>query len=141
MKHLLREQGLGDQFHVESAGTGDWHVGETRDPRSREVGARRKIPLSGRAQQFTAQDFARFDHVVAMDAQNLATLTAMAPDERARAKLRLLRSWDPASSPSELDVPDPYYGGADGFDRVFDICLVSCRALLAAVQAGETPSP
>jgi protein-tyrosine phosphatase len=141
MKHLIREQGLGDRFVVESAGTGDWHVGQPRDPRSHAVGARRQIPLSGRAQQFTAPDFARFDHVLAMDAQNLETLSAMAPDEEARAKLRLLRSYDPASPPSQWDVPDPYYGGADGFDRVFDICLAACRGLLSAAQAGETRSP
>jgi protein-tyrosine phosphatase len=59
----------------------------------------------------------------------------MAPDEAARSKLRLLRSYDPATPPAQRDVPDPYYGGADGFDRVFDICLAACRGLLSATQA------
>ncbi len=70
MKHLVRQARLEDAFHIESAGTGDWHVGEPRDRRSLATGAARGIPLSGRAQQFTAADFARFDYVVAMDSSN-----------------------------------------------------------------------
>jgi protein-tyrosine phosphatase len=126
-------------IEVESAGTGDWHVGEPRDRRSRAVGERRGIPLSGRARQFTATDFARFHHVVAMDRKNLADLEAMAPDAAARAKLSLLRAHTPEG---ELDVPDPYDGGEDGFDRVFDICLGACRALLAHLRHGPAlPAP
>jgi len=120
-------------IEVESAGTGDWHVGEPRDRRSRAAGERRGIPLSGRARQFTATDFARFHHVVAMDRKNLADLEAMAPDAAARAKLSLLRAHTPEG---ELDVPDPYDGGEEGFDRVFDICLTACRALLARLRRG-----
>jgi len=108
-------------------------VGETRDRRSREVGERRGIPLGGRARQFVAADFARFDHVLAMDGKNLADLRDLAPDETARRKLSLLRAFDPASPP-DADVPDPYYGGADGFDRVFDICLAACAGLLDQVR-------
>jgi len=114
-------------------GTGDWHVGEPRDRRSRQVGERRGIPLAGRARQFVPLDFARFDHVLAMDGKNLADLRAMAPDEAARQKIRLLRSYDPAS-PADADVPDPYYGGADGFDHVFDVCQAACAGLLEAVR-------
>jgi protein-tyrosine phosphatase len=125
-------------IEVESAGTGDWHVGELRDRRSRAVGERRGIPLSGRARQFTATDFARFHHVVAMDRKNLADLQAMAPDAAARAKLSLLRAHGPEG---ELDVPDPYDGGEDGFDRVFDICLAGCRALLAQVRRDADAGP
>lgn len=137
MKHLVREQGLDGRIRVESAGTGGWHVGEPPDARSREVGARRGIPLAGRAQQFTAEYFARFDHVLVMDRQNLEDLSAMAPDGRARAKLGLLRSYDPAASAGEADVPDPYHGGAGGFDRVFDICLAACRGFLSALTRPE----
>jgi len=133
MRHLVAREHLEDRILIESAGTGDWHVGEPRDRRSREVGARRGMPLGGRARQFVAADFARFDWVLAMDGQNLATLREMAPDEAARAKVRRLRSFDPASPP-DSDVPDPYYGGPEGFDQVFDICVAACEGLLAHLR-------
>ena len=134
MRHLVSQAGLDERIEIESAGTGDWHVGEPRDRRSREVGERRAMPLSGRARQFVALDFARFDWVLAMDRKNLAELLAMAPDASARAKIRLSRSFDPASPP-DADVPDPYYGGPEGFDRVFDICVAACTGLLATIRA------
>ena len=133
MRHLVAEAGLGDRIEIDSAGTGDWHVGEPRDRRSSAVGKKRGIPLQGRARQFVPVDFARFDYVLAMDNQNLATLRALAPDEAARAKVRLLRSFDP-TSPAGADVPDPYYGGPQGFDEVFDICARACRGLLAEIR-------
>ena len=133
MRHLVKQAGLDDRIEIESAGTGDWHVGEPPDRRSREVGERRGIPLSGRAQQFGPSDFARFDHVLAMDGKNLADLQAMAPDEASRRKVRLLRSYDEASPPNS-DVPDPYYGGAAGFDHVFDVCQAACEGLLVEVR-------
>lgn len=133
MRHLVKEAGLSDRVEIESAGTGDWHVGETRDRRSREVGERRGIPLGGRARQFVAADFARFEHVLAMDQKNLNDLRAMAPDEAAQGKVRLLRSFDPLGG-EDADVPDPYYGGEDGFDHVFDVCQAACEGLLAQVR-------
>lgn len=133
MRHLVREAGLDDRIQIDSAGTGEWHVGEPRDRRSSEVGQRRGIPLGGRARQFVASDFARFDYVLAMDTQNLTTLWDLAPDDAARAKVRLLRSYDP-NSPADADVPDPYYGGARGFDHVFDICEAACQGLLAHLR-------
>jgi protein-tyrosine phosphatase len=129
MRHLIDEAGLQDQIEIDSAGTGEWHVGEPRDPRSSAVGRRRGIPLYGRARQFQPGDFARFDYVLAMDKQNRDALLELAPDESAAAKVHLLREFDPASPP-ESDVPDPYYGGPEGFDRVFDICEAACRGLL-----------
>lgn len=134
MRHLIARDRLEDRIIIESGGTGDWHVGELRDRRSREVGQRRGIPLAGRARQFVAADFARFDWVLAMDGQNLEALLKMAPTDADRAKVRRLRSFDPASPP-DSDVPDPYYGGPEGFDRVFDICLAACEGLLARVRA------
>jgi protein-tyrosine phosphatase len=133
MRHLIKQEGLDGLVSIDSAGTGDWHVGKGRDRRSAAVGQRRGIPLSGKARQFQPADFARFDYVVAMDRSNRNDLLAMAPDEAARAKVRLLRSYDPGSDP-EADVPDPYYGGAEGFEEVFDICLAGCRGLLAEVR-------
>jgi len=133
MKHLVRQAGLERAIHIESAGTGDWHVGETRDRRSLATGEARGIPLSGRAQQFTAADFARFDHVVAMDSSNRDDLLKMAPDAAARAKVTMLRAHEDAGG-EPADVPDPYYGGSRGFEDVFDICQASCAGFLARLR-------
>jgi protein-tyrosine phosphatase len=131
MRRLVREAGLDGRVVIDSAGTGDWHVGAQRDARSAQVGRRRGTPLQGTARQWQRRDFDRFDHVLAMDRKNLADLHKLAPDAAARAKVRLLRSFDPASAASGDDeVPDPYYGGPDGFDQVFDICEAACSALL-----------
>ena len=129
MKHLVNQAALGGAIHIESAGTGDWHVGEPRDRRSQATAAARGVPLSGRAQHFTAADFQRFDHVVAMDGSNLEDLTRMASTPADRAKLSLLRSFDDQAPPG-ASVPDPYYGGARGFEEVFEICRAACAGLL-----------
>jgi protein-tyrosine phosphatase len=133
MRHLVEEAGLDDRIAIESAGTGDWHVGGARDRRSRAVGAARGIPLEGEAQQFTRSDFERFDHVLAMDRANRDELLRLAPDDRDRAKVRLLRSFEPGAPP-DAEVPDPYYGGPHGFEEVFDICERACRGLLAHLK-------
>ena len=133
MRHLVDEEGLGKWIEVDSAGTGDWHVGDPPDRRARAVGAARGIPLSGTARQFTAGDFAGYDHVIAMDRANRDELLRMAGTPADRGKVRLLRSFD-ASAPPDADVPDPYYGGPGGFDEVFDICEAGCRGLLAEVR-------
>jgi protein-tyrosine phosphatase len=133
MRHLVKQEGLAKQIEIDSAGTGDWHVGDPPDRRACAVGTARGIPLSGVAQQFTAADFARYDHVIAMDRSNRDDLLRMATSPADRAKVRLLRSFD-ASAPPEADVPDPYYGGSRGFDEVFDICDRACRGLLAHLR-------
>lgn len=120
---------------VDSAGTGDWHVGELPDKRARAEAASRGLTLDHRARQFVAEDFARFDLIVAMDASNAADLAAMAPTPADRAKVHLFRSFDPASpAGASLAVPDPYYGGPDGFKEVFDICAAASRGLLMYVR-------
>jgi protein-tyrosine phosphatase len=120
---------LADRIAIESAGTGDWHVGAPRDKRSQAVGKARGIPLSGVARQFRAPDFDRYDHVLAMDRANRDELLRMARNDADRAKVRLYRSFDP-SSPPDAEVPDPYYGGPSGFDEVFEICERAGRGLL-----------
>jgi protein-tyrosine phosphatase len=134
MRHLVREAGLEEKIQIESAGTGDWHLGEPRDRRSAEVGRRRGMPLGGTARQFQRSDFERLDYVLAMDRQNLTALERLAPDPAARAKVHLLRSFEPQPDPEDSEVPDPYYGGAAGFDRVIDICEAACRGLLAHLR-------
>jgi protein-tyrosine phosphatase len=135
MGHLVAEAGLAGRISVDSAGTGDWHVGEPPDPRTQAVARRRGFALDHhRAQLFTAKHFARYDLILAMDQGNLRDLERMAPTAGDRAKLRLLRSFDPAA-PKDAEVPDPYYGGPGGFDEVFDICEAACRGLLAHLLA------
>jgi protein-tyrosine phosphatase len=134
MRHLVKQAGMGHRIAVESAGTGDWHIGEARDRRSQAVGRARGIPLSGTAQQFTSEDFERYDHVIAMDKSNRAELLRLARDAGDEAKVWMLRSFD-ATAPKDADVPDPYYGGPSGFDDVFDICDRACRGLLEHLRA------
>jgi protein-tyrosine phosphatase len=136
MRHLVAQEGLGERIQIDSAGTGDWHVGDPPDRRASAVGAKRGIPLSGTARQFTPADFARYDHVLAMDRSNRDELLKMAATPADRAKVRLLRSFD-ASAPPDADVPDPYYGGPRGFDEVFDICERACRGLLDHLRAAH----
>ncbi|HEY4394791.1 MAG TPA: low molecular weight protein-tyrosine-phosphatase [Polyangia bacterium] len=130
MRHLVKQAGLESKIAIDSAGTGDWHVGGARDKRSRAVGEARGIPLSGVARQFVSADFDDYDHVLAMDRANRDELVRMARHAGDRAKVALLRSFDPAAPP-DAEVPDPYYGGARGFEEVFDICERACRGLLA----------
>jgi protein-tyrosine phosphatase len=133
MRHLVREAGLEQQILVDSAGTAGYHTGEGPDRRARAAGARRGIAIEGAARQFKRGDFQRFDYVLAMDGANLEDLVALATDVAARKKLHLLRSFDP-KTPSGADVPDPYYGGDDGFDAVLDLCLAACRPLLERIR-------
>jgi protein-tyrosine phosphatase len=136
MRHLLREAGLEDAIELESAGTGGWHAGDPPDARATAAAARRGITLEGAARQVRPADFEAFDLIVAMDRENLRELLALAPDEDAAEKVRLLREFDPASAGAEdLDVPDPYYGGERGFERVLDLVEAACRGLLAEVRA------
>lgn len=130
---LVDQAGLTDVIHIESAGTSDWHVGGDADRRTAAAAAARGIAMSHRAQQFTARDFARFDHVIAMDHDNVAALRTIAPTPADAAKIRLLRSFDP-QSPEGAVVPDPYYGGPKGFDEVIDMCDAACRGLLAQLR-------
>jgi protein-tyrosine phosphatase len=131
MIHLVRQAGLDRDIVVESAGTGGWHVGEPADRRARSVARARGYELPGRAQQFGHRDFGRFDHVLAMDAENRRALLTLARTGAERDKIRLFRSFDPELPPgTEADVPDPYYGGARGFDDVFDMCERTCQHLL-----------
>ncbi len=133
MTHLVETSGLGDRIIIESAGTGGWHVGDGPDPRAAAEARRRGVPMRHSAQKFTAPDFARFDLILAMDHENRSDLLAIAPDAAAAGKVRLLRSYD-SCAPPDAKVPDPYYGGADGFADVFDMVERACRGLLATLH-------
>jgi protein-tyrosine phosphatase len=131
MRGLLREMGLEDRVQIDSAGTGDWHLGAPPDARATDAAGRRGIALEGAARQVTAADFEDFDLLIAMDRKNLRELLALAPDEHAAEKIRLLREFDPATAGGEdLDVPDPFYGGDQGFEQVLDLVDAAARGLL-----------
>jgi len=134
MCHLIEEHGWSQRFIIASAGTGDWHVGESADARARAAGLGRGYRLDRRAQHFTGSSFAKFDYVLAADRDNYQHLVKIAPHATARSKIHLLRDFDPAS-PRGSDVPDPYYGGAEGFEHVLDVCEAACRGFLAHVAA------
>ena len=132
---ILEREGLADRVRVASAGTGDWHVGEPPDARATAEAARRGIRMRSTAAQFRASDFGRFDLVIAMDDENRRALLRLANGGEAGGKVRLLRSFDPAVV-GEQAVPDPYFGGEDGFVRVFDMVDAACRGLLEHLRSG-----
>jgi protein-tyrosine phosphatase len=133
LRRRLAEAGLGDRVVVDSAGTGDWHAGEAADERSVAALRARGYPAwRHEAKQFTARDFAERDLVVALDAGHERELRALARTDEERAKVRLLRSYDPAAE--DLDVPDPYYGGPRGFEHVLDLVEAACAGLVEEIR-------
>ena len=127
-RQLLTEKGLAEAVEVDSAGTGDWHVGEAPHQRTRAVAARRGVEVVGAARQVAAADLERFDYVIAMDGSNLSDLRALQGSGAADTRLHLLREFE--DDAEDLDVPDPYGGGADGFERVHDVVERACQGLL-----------
>ena len=136
MRRLLEEAGLADRVEIESAGTGGWHAGEPPDERATLAARRRGVTLEGAARQVLPEDFRRFDLLIALDRSNLRDLLAVAPDEDAAEKVRLLREFDPDAS-GDLDVPDPYYGGDRGFETVLDMVEAACRGLIDELRAAD----
>jgi protein-tyrosine phosphatase len=138
MRKLVDRAGLQDSIELDSAGTGGWHVGSPPDQRATATARARGIELEGAARQIVIEDFAAFDLLLAMDRSNLGELRQLAPDEAAAARVRLLREFDPASAGStDLDVPDPYYGGPGGFDEVLDLVQAACAGLLAEIRTSD----
>jgi protein-tyrosine phosphatase len=132
MRHVVRQAGLDGRIHVDSAGTGDWHVGEAPDERAQRAGLRRGYDLAPlRGRQIGAVDFERFDLVVAMDDANVTALRNVAPPA-ARDKIRLLMEFAPQLETRV--VADPYFGGEAGFETVLDQCEAACEGLLAALR-------
>jgi protein-tyrosine phosphatase len=132
MRHLLARQAPELAIEVDSAGTGDYHLGAPPDARSQRAAAARGIDLSDlRARQVALVDFARFDLILAMDWHNLRVLQAMRPrGSRAHVALFL----DYVNLPGECEVPDPYLGDANGFERVLDLTTIASRRLIALLK-------
>jgi protein-tyrosine phosphatase len=120
MRRLLDEAGLTGEIEVDSAGTGHWHVGESPDPRAAAAARRRGLTVAGTARQIAPTDFDDFDVILAVDDENLQRLRQMTPPGAADRVRKL----------AAQDVPDPYYGGEDGFDVALDLIEKDCRTLL-----------
>ncbi len=131
--HLARQAGVADRYEVDSAGTGDWHVGEPPDARMKRVAARHGLVYNGRARQFHRSDFDAFDLILTMDEDNRQDLLLLKPSKEQDARIHLLREYDPQGGP-HLPVPDPYYGGPDGFEEVYLVVERSCQGLLEALE-------
>jgi protein-tyrosine phosphatase len=136
MADLVRREGLEQEIEVDSAGTGAWHVGSKPDERASATATARGLTLGGLARRVEPSDFEDFDLILAMDGSNLSDLRALAPSDEARAKVHLLREFDRDAN-GDLDVPDPYYGGPDGFENVFDLVTAACEGLLGQIRAGS----
>lgn len=129
----LQQAGLAHAFEVDSAGTGGWHVGHPADARMRAAAERRGILLTSRARQLEREDLDRFDHILTMDEDNLAAVRALAGSGSHRATVTPLTSYCRRHGASH--VPDPYYGGSQGFEQVLDLLDDACAGLLAQLQA------
>lgn len=131
-RRLVAETGLEGELRIDSAGTHDYHVGSPPDARANAAAARRGYDLSAlRGRQVSQRDFLEFDYVLAMDQDNLANLHRICPPEHAH-KVRLFL--EHSANFKEREVPDPYYGGAQGFDHVLDLVEDAARGLLKDVE-------
>lgn len=131
-RKLVKDAGYAELVEIDSAGTHAYHVGEPPDPRAQAAAARRSIDISAlRGRQATQEDFLRYDYVLAMDHDNHADLLALCPPGQER-KLRLFLEF--ATRSTERAVPDPYFGGESGFDRVLDLIEDAAAGLLADVR-------
>jgi len=131
-QHLVNERGLQAYFYVDSAGTSAYHIGEAANSKSRKTAKEHGIELRSRARRFELGDLKEFDLIVAMDRENLENIKALDPSGFYEEKVILLREYD--SAPGDGEVPDPYYGGMNGFQNVFDIVKRSCENLLDELE-------
>ncbi len=134
LQKLAQDAGLSQQLKIESAGTHAHHAGERPDPRAAAALASRNYKMGRiRSRRVVASDFPQFDLLLAMDSDNLAELQRHCPPKHA-GKLRLFLAF--AEGLSETDVPDPYYGNAEGFEHVLDLCEAGGRGLIKRYGAG-----
>lgn len=133
-REIVSEEGLTDRFHIDSAGTSDYHTGDSPDPRTVSEAKRRGLLLEHAARQIRSADLEKFDYVIAMDASNLGKVERLAKSVPRHAELHLLRAFDDEAG-DDLEVPDPYFGGPDGFADVHDMVERACRGLLEHIRS------
>jgi len=130
-EHLIQGRGIHNQFTVASCGTGDWHIGQPPDPRTILVAERHGVKLHTRGRQLdAAMDFARFDLILGMDRRNLEGIRALGCPPQIAGLFLLYAA---STVHPHLDVPDPYYGGPEGFDEMYRLILLGSEALLDAM--------
>jgi protein-tyrosine phosphatase len=134
-RHLAEERGLGGKYQLSSAGTSAYHVGEPPDRRMRQVAAKHGFEYSGQAKQFWRQDLNNYDLIIVMDKNNRQIIESMIQDESQLNMIHMMREFDPQGS-TDLEVPDPYYGGDEGFEETYQIVKRSCKGLLEALESG-----
>jgi protein-tyrosine phosphatase len=135
-RDVAEAEGVADRFDIDSAGTSDYHTGDPPDPRTVDEAKRRGLELNHAARQVRVEDLDRFDYVIAMDASNLGKLERLAKSMPRHAELHLLRAFDDEAG-DDLEVPDPYFGGPDGFSDVHDMVERACRSLLEHIRASD----
>ncbi|MEB3338800.1 MAG: low molecular weight protein-tyrosine-phosphatase [Leptolyngbyaceae bacterium] len=132
MNHLVEKKGLSDRILCDSAGTSSYHIGSPPNSRMNVAAKKRGISLQGSARQFHKSDFEEFDLILAMDQDNYHNILALDPHGQYSDKVKLM--CDFCLTYSEREVPDPYYGGAEGFEHVIDLLLDACEGLLQQVS-------
>ncbi|TDB89974.1 low molecular weight phosphotyrosine protein phosphatase [Actinomadura sp. KC216] len=132
LRQHIEDEGL--DVEVDSSGTGGWHVGDEADERTVAALHRAGYRSAHIARQFEPGWFGRYDLIIALDEGHRRALRAMAPDEETRGRIRLLREFDPDADPSDLDVPDPYYGGRADFDLVLEQVEAAVPGLLEEIR-------
>ena len=134
MLHHLSVAAIDGPVRVDSAGTGAWHAGEPPDPRACAVAEMNGVRLNGSARRVVPEDFHDFDYILAMDGANLRDLEDLQASSGGNARVALFRAYDPLGK-GDADVPDPYYGGSSGFDRVYEMVDRTCRELVERLSA------
>ena len=129
MESLVNQEKLEKTILISSAGVSAWHVGEPPDDRMQDTAQKHGVLLDSRARHFQATDYQKLDLVLAMDHSNLSTLKALKPTSENQGKLFLFRSFDPKNN-GNLEVPDPYYGGDQGFELVYEMVARTCPKIL-----------
>ena len=138
MLHIVNNEGMGNQYQVDSAGLGGWHVGELPDPRMRRHGERHGYDFCSRARKFEPDDFDRFDLIVAMDNANYDEIKSMARSPYDYRKIVMMASYL-RHHPTFKAIPDPYYGGDHGFEVVIALLEDACKGLFDVLLKKSRP--
>lgn len=135
-KKKVSERGLEDVVYIDSAGTSNYHIGCMADPRSRENALRNNVQIDHKARQLVAEDLEHFDYIIVMDKSNYSNALSLSSSKHHHEKVFMMRSFtEDGLDPSiNTDVPDPYYGGEEGFQYVFDILDEGCDHLLSFIM-------
>lgn len=136
MRHLVNEEKAADEIEIDSAGTAGWHLGKSPDSRMTAAAVKKGFTMKGHARQVRAEDFEKFDLILAMDQSNYDDLIEVREDcPNPRAMLQLFCEF--CTEHDETEVPDPYYGGPEGFDYVIELLEDGCSHLLRQIRSGE----